>query len=461
MSDSKVEQHGVWWLPTAPGTRVRGVLRAPKDGPFILELTGALGDVEAPGHDLPEGHYRILGTTDSDRAVVLENCYASATSGWVNDLPSQRWQVHEIVFDAVFDAVEPWAFFAADFQMPGLTAWLPSGGVESFHERDEAGKVERMGVALHTMRLPLWATEAASLELVRRGGIHDASETITEVESRIDLAVRASGPMEASDLRRLARPLQMLMGLATGVFTTVTAGAARLSANASDQYAPWKWQPIANPSFSIMQGYGFLHSHWKTACEGRLPEWLQRLDQIDPVLDLYLASLREASYAELSFLILVQALETYHRRTATASILPAAEWDKLRSCLNEAVNEFALMREGSSAWQSNILDKVRYLNEPSLPHRLQGLFAQVEGLAEVIAGGPVKKFSRQVTDTRNYFTHYDPSKQTHALRGASMVFASSRLQALLEVLLLRDAGFDFKSEAVVAILRRRVEWLPK
>jgi hypothetical protein len=119
------------------------------------------------------------------------------------------------------------------------------------------------------------------------------------------------------------------------------------------------------------------------------------------------------------------------------------------------------MREGSSAWQSKILDKLRYLNEPSLPHRLQGLFARVEGLAETIAGGPVKKFSRQVTETRNYFTHYDPSKETHALRGASMVFASSRLQALLEILLLRDAGFDFKSEAVLAILRRRVEWLPR
>ena len=461
MSDSKVEHHGIWWLPAAPATSVRGVLRIPQDGPFSLELVGALGAVRGPGHDLPEGRHRILGTTDGGRSVVLEDCYARATRGWLNDLPSQHWLVHEVLFDAVFDAVEPWAFFAAEFQMPGLTAWLQPKGVETFHDQDEAGKVQRMGVALRTVRLPLWELETASLELVRRGGIRDASATITEVESRIDLAVRASGPMDASALRGLARPLQVLVGLSTGVFTTVTAGAARLSANLAEQYAPWKWQPIANPSFSLTQRYGFLHSHWKAACEGRLREWLQRLDQIDPVLDLYLASLREASYAELSFLILVQALETYHRRTTTARILPAPEWGKLRSCLNEAVNEFALMREGSSVWQSKILDKLQHLNELSLTHRLQGLFAEVEGLADAIAGGPVKKFSRQVTDTRNYFTHYDPSKETHALRGASMVFASSRLQALLEVLLLRDAGFDFKSEAIRAILRRRVEWLPK
>jgi hypothetical protein len=100
------------------------------------------------------------------------------------------------------------------------------------------------------------------------------------------------------------------------------------------------------------------------------------------------------------------------------------------------------------------------LNEPNLARRLEDLFDQTEGMADKIAGIPVKKFIRQVTDTRNYFTHWDASNAARALSDGALLHASSRLQALLEMLLLRDAGFSLSSQAVAAVLQRRISWLP-
>lgn len=454
-----VEHHGFWWLAAAPENRATGVLKTSEDGRLSLELAGALGGVASPGHDLPEGQHRISGTTEGARAVTLERCYAHANYGLFGGLPRQHWHVHEAMFGAVFDAVEPWAVCAAELQIPGLTAWVQPANIEQFHDLDSAGNLERMGIAFRAARLPLWDIEGTTLELVRRGGTRPTSETTTEMESRIDISIRARAAMSADELRRLARPLQMLIGLSTGIFTTAIRGAARLSPNSEDRYADWKWQPITKPVLGPIVRYGFLYSEWRDASDGRVDKWIERLDSVDPAIDLYLASLREVGYAELSFLILVQALETYHRRTSTRSVLPMEEWCKLRSCLNEAMNEFASSSESSADWRLKMLGKLQYLNEPSLLTRLEDLFVQTDSLAETVAGGTVKKFLRRIADTRNYFTHWDSSNEGNALRGASLLYASSRLQALLEILFLRDAGFDFKSKAVSSVLRRRIEWL--
>jgi len=65
-----------------------------------------------------------------------------------------------------------------------------------------------------------------------------------------------------------------------------------------------------------------------------------------------------------------------------------------------------------------------------------------------------------VVDTRNYFTHWSANDESAPVeRGADLFHLTSRLIALLELILLREIGFPEKSQASAEVMRRRVSWL--
>jgi hypothetical protein len=200
---------------------------------------------------------------------------------------------------------------------------------------------------------------------------------------------------------------------------------------------------------------GFRYQEWRSECGEKVEAWLDGLNRLEPVVDLYLAALRRVGLAEVQFQLIVQALETYHRRVFGGQFLSDNEWQHLKTCLTETVTEFAYVREHSVAWLEPVLGKLAYMNELSLARRLNSLFNRIENLAHRISGTSVKRFVRSVVATRNHFTHWS-GDESEILSGAELAYATSRLTGLLELLLLLDAGFGLSGPAAAEIIRRRI-----
>jgi hypothetical protein len=62
-------------------------------------------------------------------------------------------------------------------------------------------------------------------------------------------------------------------------------------------------------------------------------------------------------------------------------------------------------------------------------------------------------------DTRDYYTHWIPDLRDKALRAEELFYATNRLIAMMEILLLQDLGFPVEHKAYKSIVRRRLSWL--
>jgi hypothetical protein len=193
--------------------------------------------------------------------------------------------------------------------------------------------------------------------------------------------------------------------------------------------------------------------------KGKLQQWVDQLSSVEPVVNLYLASLRQLGYAELSFQLVVQALETYHRRRSSEEIIAKHLWLPIRQRLHAVIDQLPRDLEGRQHKHSVLTAKLDYFNEIGLRRRLKLLFEMLGNRRDHVCGENASIFVDRVVNTRNYYTHWSTDLESKALRGESLLYATSRLLATLELILLKDVGFDLESAAADRIVHRRISWL--
>jgi hypothetical protein len=71
--------------------------------------------------------------------------------------------------------------------------------------------------------------------------------------------------------------------------------------------------------------------------------------------------------------------------------------------------------------------------------------------------GDQAAFMEAFRTSRNYYTHYNPKLEKKAARGAALLLLSVQLQAMIEMSLLRELGFDCRSIGEILQRVRRYE----
>jgi hypothetical protein len=130
----------------------------------------------------------------------------------------------------------------------------------------------------------------------------------------------------------------------------------------------------------------------------------------------------------------VRALESYHRNTHNNNRLSEKEYIAL---VNKILNSLELNKEDTE-WLAN---KLRG-NEPSLSKRLKELVNENQNSyikENIINKG---KFSLSVSNTRNYYTHYDKSLEKKRLKGKELFDITLDVMGLLYSCILVDLGID-------------------
>jgi hypothetical protein len=450
-----------WWLVSHRRRKVSGILESDDQGHLTLTLNGLLtgGSVSKLGGGMLEGQHRLAGATSMGTGATLERCFVRYADTFTEP-PRQVWHVDHALLGVLFDAKEPWKFTETRDRLPLLTDFARFKNVQADIGRDDAQRPLALRVTAGLRSIDLWSYRGIQVSLGNEVGHRDSEESITEVESRVDLYAKARERLTPSAFTASAlRPVQLLIGLATGRHTAPVGSSIVLKQFRSGRRNayPHHFTPLDLTDTSKHIRFGFYLADVQALGANVRDAWLTRLDMISPVIDLYLAALRELGYAELSFGVIVQALETYHRRTTLGTIIDPARWQDISHTLTGY-----LQTAVAEPTARNILaGKLAYLNELSLGQRLKDLVRSLGTVGAEICSDKPGPFVKHVTDTRNYFTHWDPRTKDKAARAEEVIDLTSRLIALLEVHLLRDLGFAVDAPACQEILRRRVRWLPK
>ncbi|WP_430787179.1 HEPN domain-containing protein [Virgibacillus flavescens] len=173
--------------------------------------------------------------------------------------------------------------------------------------------------------------------------------------------------------------------------------------------------------------------------EANFSQWQHMATMMEPIIELYIDSLYNQNLSiSRHFLNMVQALETYHSRRIAYSlddyknrveklleIRPKAFWKKDKELLLGGCRNFVILKS-----------------------RLADLL--IADYKFIFYTGPFRlvEFPNLISQTRNYYTHYNLEREDKALRGEDLITAFHILRNILEFYLLKELGFkeDFIHE---------------
>jgi len=170
--------------------------------------------------------------------------------------------------------------------------------------------------------------------------------------------------------------------------------------------------------------------------EDCLRNWVEKAESLEPVYNLYFGTLYNPHmYLEHSFLSLVQALESYHRRVIGSSELPEIEHEKrVNSILESSPHEY-------KKWLKGLL---KYSNEPRLRARLIEILELYPQIRESKRNRDI--FFNVVVKIRNHLTHYtnpDDEIIKTVLKDRQQFYdIVQNLKSLMELCFLTELGFD-------------------
>lgn len=167
-----------------------------------------------------------------------------------------------------------------------------------------------------------------------------------------------------------------------------------------------------------------------------LVNWIENSEAIKPVYDLFFGDIYMSKmYHEMRFLMLMQGIETYHRRRRKNIVSDSTEHaTRIQNILNSVPAECRKWLEG----------RLEYSNEPPLRQRIKEILSELPtDLKKLI--GQESKFIYKVVATRNYLTHYNESLAEKAFKPNQLAHVIRKLRMILVFILLQEMGMDKES----------------
>jgi hypothetical protein len=167
--------------------------------------------------------------------------------------------------------------------------------------------------------------------------------------------------------------------------------------------------------------------------DGVIERWLKFATELNSVCNLfYSVKYAPRMHQEHQFLNIAHALESYHRRRIrNQELAPQAHEDRVRAILDRAPQEH-------KSWLQKRLGP--YSNEPSFGCRIGELIEEMDEVMSLLVSDR-ETFIRKVVDTRNFYTHYDPSLKKRAAHRLDLYWLAQKLSFLMEGCFLKELGF--------------------
>jgi hypothetical protein len=438
------ERKGIWWLPHRPEKRVYGTLKFDPVTGARLDLFGSLrGDAD---DDFLQSEI-VLGEYSSGKPITLYRCYENKQNISAYALTtSEGFPVTGMIINYVFDGHH--FSSEADIQFQSLNVgfshlrnWADATRIKTSCDREkiEASYAPPQDIEAH---LP----QVGTITLAYGSSLsHTFSNA--KINKTFAISLEAPEPKSFEEWWRVIYLLRVFFSLATRhavhplhleetveVEVEYPDGEIGKTCKRTDIFFRLKQVPSDsstegpnNMLFTLKD----LGGEWESC----LQNWFAKADLLEPVYELYFGTLHNAGmYPIHQFSSLIQALESYHRRTSNKTSLPKAEFRQRIRAILEAVPE------GLRSW---LQSKLNFSNELPLGQRLEEIMATYCDIFGTYKDQAA--FIKRVKDTRNYLTHYDAKSRGKAAHGEELHNLSSSLKLLVEMCLLKELGLSDKA----------------
>jgi hypothetical protein len=401
---------GVWWLPEEPDDRIAGALRPHQVDTLTLELVGAFRCPQEKNLWLG----RVFGLIGGDRPVTLERCHYRSMRSW-GSISTSEVITDLVIIGAHIPPGEELTLPELGFTIGGAASWWAPNAMAGLGET-------RLDFHPPPARR-IQITSERSVELDCRCEGHWSLDSAT-LAVKLVAMFHSHEPVPATEfveqVCRLTRFFSLFTNGQHRALHGFTENNHRVELYFTDNRLP------ANQD-SRSADITLTSKHLENCLDVVLQRWFSTYDAIVPVLDAFFASRSGlVSYVDTRFLLLVQALEAFHRRTQPRQFrLERSEFDLI---VNQMV---AACPPERKKW---FRERLKYSNEVSLRRRLKDLF---EPFADHFGDNKtVQDLIQRIVDTRNYLAHYGDSPKDGLRHRHEFARVSMQLDALQQLHLL-------------------------
>lgn len=439
---------GYWWLPESD-EEVPGILFYSQENMY-LELLGALESKDL----FLENSTReiILGRSDKGEEFTLLNARTKNATANYPGYPTESYHIGSFLVGGIFDSKKEINFDSAIFTLTYLTKWLnrPIFIDETRYDKDTNDIIEKQ---VRYNETPLFKHYVSSLKstieesfLFNFGG--DLSESVSWKHiRRVKITPDAGQGFDwfYENMFLLKDLFSLFIGHGL-YFQDIKFFGEEIMLDSSKTFRkPYKYFFRQNKIkvkskfdwSDIMVEFSEVEDDFSNV----INMWFEKHQVLQTVYEFYFSNFYKEIYLDTTFLNTVQTLEIYHRKNFEGKIFDKDVFRDLSTQLKEYTNDHF-----PDDFSKKIRDMLAFGNEYSLAMRLQELINNFEAeTKERLIGDSdaVKKFVRQIVDTRNYLTHFDKNKKKNVLEETDEKFlAIKRLIAITTVILFKEIGIN-------------------
>ena len=317
----KFEYEGIWWLPTEPEKQISGTLKFDPTQGAVLDLIGAFKEVK-DFNNLSEPKI-ILGISSNGKKITLYRCLETKSSLSAPGLHISSFYIDKIFVGVHFQKVEDIRFKNLSIHYSHLDEWANISGFNiQFKE----------GIRIdYKQPKSIQATINDDLKIFIDISVTYPLMSVVQKEATIEqetyVRVEPSEEKILEEYLRIMYHIQnfLSIGITEPVHPLIIKGeteANKTQIEKNEYYPPvdiFYAVPYTLdisktiPPFDMLFTFRDINDQF----EQFLKKWLEKVDLLEPVYNLYFGTLYNPHmYVEQHFLSLTEALEIFHRRTS-------------------------------------------------------------------------------------------------------------------------------------------------
>lgn len=463
---------GTWWLPQDPEREVGGTLTFPGDRQCTLDLLGSFSSdtlettrretgLLLTGDDFVNPGI-ILGISEKrGTPLTLFRCRQIRSTSGMRGVRSSAYGVNVILVGQHVESQTELLFRKFALPYDHLNSWASLSGFETHFTNDKEHHSKTCEVRYEHPEPPEAEVDDRWKYRIFANFNYNSGLKQIILKEWIYAEIEPPNPVSFDEALGALRPFQNLVSLGVGRAVLAMEGRATL---AGDQEAGhgtigpsvkvyFATPAIEEPEVKIQsRRMLFKFSDLQDQFSEYMRTWLSHSYALGPVLDLYFSTFyNPQQYLESRFLSLTQAIEAYHRRRLGGQYLPDKLLKPIKEELLGVIQKAKIEKEEGvpPGAKQALTARLKHINDYSLRRRVRELVRDPGNLLGRIIPKP-RSFAEAVVNARNYLTHYSTEQEGQAESVKDLYLLAERLKALLDVVLLRELGFeDQKIEKLV------------
>ncbi|TBR12259.1 MAG: hypothetical protein EPO62_00400 [Candidatus Nitrosotenuis sp.] len=434
------EIDGYWWFPEKPDNKVAGTLYYSSDA-MRLELMGTLTDVK---QHLKQFEYPIIhGISTKGQQITLHKCYASSFSMGYPSFATSKYAILQLFIGLHFQKEDNIKFNKVYAYLTHFDEWM---GVSGFFTEPNSIKENDFHISYSPPKEIKFEIDTKFAISIWFGfNMHTENMGVKEqsIKQNISISIDAKEELQFAQFMNILADIRNFLGLAclNPIYPLEVKGLTKSNEQKFDTYT------VQSPISIYFQQYKmpkqikelpsmhmlFTYRDISDDIGHYFRRWFENKSILEPIYNLYSEILHShGMMLDQQFLLLMHAVEAYHRRTSNETEVDTESHEQRIS---------AIISDVPDKYKEWLKIKLQFSNELSLRKRLDSLLNQFPFVLEDF-DKESKPFTSKIVDIRNYLAHYSNNARPILEDGHKIFEICQRLKLLLESALLFQLGFD-------------------